>query len=172
MQLFSDIVDSVPYWLLVLVGGIALFGAFQAYYWLGLRLGERLYETRVGRRIGRERIAKLENVVRRWGALSVFGCFWVPGGLRHTLPWVAGALRVDYRWYLVASALGCLTWVPVTAFGLYAGIWAWLRLAASSPWYAALAAVAVIALIVAFVVWRRRRNAVAPAAAEPERVQS
>ncbi|GIH26101.1 hypothetical protein Aph01nite_44110 [Acrocarpospora phusangensis] len=168
MESLFEIVDSVPYWLLVLVGGIALFGAFQFYYWGGKKLGGKLYETRIGRRIGKERVEKVENVVRRWGALSVFGCFWVPGGLRHTLPWVAGALRVDYRWYLVASAVGCLTWVPLTAFGLYAGVWAWLRLAATSPLYGGLTLAAVIALIV---FWRRRRRANATAAQEAEKVE-
>ncbi|MEO3857051.1 VTT domain-containing protein [Acrocarpospora sp. B8E8] len=167
MDSLFEIVDSIPYWLLVLVGGIALFGAFQFYYWGGKKLGAKLPETRVGRKIGKERIAKVENLVRRWGALSVFGCFWVPGGLRHTLPWVAGALQVNYRWYLVASAVGCVTWVPVTAFGLYAGVWAWLKLAATSPLYGGLTLAALIAVVV-LLVWRRRRRANAPAARENE----
>ncbi|MGI5155243.1 DedA family protein [Microbispora sp. CA-102843] len=164
-------VFGLPLWLVVAVGAVALFGAFQVYYWVGRRLGEALYRSRMGRRIGRQRIERVENVVRRWGALAVYGCFWVPG-LRHTLPWVAGALRIDYRWYVVASALGCLTWVPVTSFGLYSLLWAWLSLAARSPALAA-AAVAVVALAVALLVRRRRkrgRNGDAPAA--PEAVRS
>ncbi|MEU8175921.1 VTT domain-containing protein [Microbispora hainanensis] len=165
-------VFGLPLWLVVAVGAVALFGAFQVYYWVGRRLGEALYRSRVGRRIGRARIERVENVVRRWGALAVYGCFWVPG-LRHTLPWVAGALRVDYRWYVTASALGCLTWVPVTSFGLYSLLWAWLSLAARSPALAA-AVVAVVALAAALLVRRRRRrkghSGGAPAA--PEAVRS
>lgn len=160
-------VFGLPLWLVVAAGAVALFGAFQAYYWIGRRLGDALYRSRVGRRIGRERIERVEGVVRRWGALAVYGCFWVPG-LRHTLPWVAGALRVDYRWYLVASALGCLTWVPVTSFGLYSLLWAWLSLAARSP---ALAAAAVLAAaVVVALLLRRRRNR--PGAPAPEAVRS
>ncbi|MFD2349471.1 DedA family protein [Nonomuraea ferruginea] len=68
---------------------IALFVVFQVYYWVGRRLGEKLYESRVGERMGRERIARIERTVEKWGALAVYGCFWVPM-LRHTLPWVAG----------------------------------------------------------------------------------
>ncbi|WP_169947880.1 VTT domain-containing protein [Microbispora sp. H11081] len=163
-------VFGLPLWLVVTVGAVALFGAFQVYYWVGRRLGEALYRSRVGRRIGRERIERVENVVRRWGALAVYGCFWVPG-LRHTLPWVAGALRVDYRWYLVASALGCLTWVPVTSFGLYSLLWAWLSLAARSP---ALAAAALVAVVAAALLVRRRRGrrAAAGEPAAPEAVRS
>jgi membrane protein DedA with SNARE-associated domain len=146
---------GLPLWLVVTIGAVALFGAFQVYYWVGHMLGDALYRSRLGKRIGHERIQKVETVVRRWGALAVYGCFWVPG-LRHTLPWIAGVLRINYRWYVIASALGCLTWVPITAFGLYALIWAWLEVAARSP-ATAIAAVAVAAgAVTGIVAWRRR----------------
>ncbi|GAA4594389.1 hypothetical protein GCM10023194_61140 [Planotetraspora phitsanulokensis] len=148
---------GLPLWLVVAVGAIALFGAFQAYYWIGHRLGEALYRSRMGRKIGQQRIVRVEAIVRRWGALAVYGCFWIPG-LRHTLPWVAGALRVDYRWYLVASGLGCLTWVPVTTFGLYSLVWTWVRLVAASPVLAVSVLVVLAAAAAGLVTWRRRRK--------------
>lgn len=153
---------GMPLWLVVAVGAVALFGAFQIYYWVGHVLGDALYRSRLGRKIGQERILKVENIVRRWGALAVYGCFWVPG-LRHALPWVAGVLRINYRWYLVASVLGCLTWVPITAFGLYSIIWAWLMLAARSP-ATALALTAIIAAAVTGMITWRRRSRDVPAA--------
>ncbi len=149
---------GMPLWLWVIVGGVALFGAFQAYYWIGHVVGSRLYTSRLGAKIGQENITRVENVVRKWGALAVYACFWVPG-LRHTLPWVAGVLRISYPWYVVASALGCLTWVPVTSFGLYSVIWGWLGLAARSPLLAGLAALVAVAVVVGFVRWRRHRAA-------------
>jgi membrane protein DedA with SNARE-associated domain len=145
---------GLPYWLVGAILILALFGAFQVYYWVGRKLGEKLYESRVGRKLGRERIAKIERVVEKWGALAVYGCFWVPM-LRHTLPWVAGALRVSYPWYVVASALGCLTWAPLWWFGL----WGWLQLAVRSPAAAAAVAVAVMAGAAWLAVRRRRRRA-------------
>ncbi|MER5418400.1 DedA family protein [Streptosporangium roseum] len=163
--LAADITDpnslsflGMPLWLWVVLGGIGLFGAFQAYYWVGYKLGPKLYASRLGRKVGDKNILKVENAVRRWGALAVYGCFWVPG-LRHTLPWVAGVLRISYPWYVVASALGCLTWVPVASFGLYSVIWGWLRLAAESPLLAGVAAVAAVALAAVVVHRRRRRRA-------------
>ncbi|MER7502767.1 VTT domain-containing protein [Nonomuraea pusilla] len=149
---------GLPYWL---VGGIlilALFGAFQVYYWVGRRLGEKLYDSRVGVRLGRERIASIERVLEKWGALAVFGCFWVPM-LRHTLPWVAGALRVSYPWYLVATAAGCLTWAPMWWFGLTAAVWSFLQLAARSPITAAAVAVLAAAALAWYLVRRRRKRA-------------
>ncbi|MEU6740789.1 DedA family protein [Streptosporangium sandarakinum] len=148
---------GLPLWLWVVLGGIGLFGAFQVYYWVGHHLGSRLYASRLGRRLGQDNIRRVENAVRRWGALAVYGCFWVPG-LRHTLPWTAGVLRISYPWYVVASALGCLTWVPVTSFGLYSVIWGWLRLAARSPALAAGVAVVVVAAVAVLVLRRRRRR--------------
>lgn len=152
----AEAISSLPLWLVALVGAIALFGAFQVYYWVGHVLGDRLYSSRVGERIGRDRILRVERMVRRWGALAVYGCFWVPV-LRHTLPWVAGVLRISYPWYVVASALGCATWVPVTMFGLYAAIWGWLTLAAHSP-LAAVAVALLVAGVVVLIVRRRRRR--------------
>ncbi|MFG3442222.1 DedA family protein [Nonomuraea sp. NPDC047897] len=149
---------GLPYWLVGVVLIIALFGAFQVYYWVGRRLGERLYDSRIGVKLGRERIGKVEAIVQRWGALAVYGCFWVPM-LRHTLPWVAGALRVSYPWYVVASALGCLTWAPMWWFGLTALVWGWLQLAAQSPVAAGAVAVLVVAGAAVLVTRRRRRRA-------------
>ncbi|SDJ58229.1 PEP-CTERM protein-sorting domain-containing protein [Nonomuraea maritima] len=148
---------ALPYWLVGAILILALFAAFQVYYWVGRRLGERLYESRIGVKVGRERIAKVEQVVEKWGALAVYGCFWVPV-LRHTLPWVAGALRVSYPWYVVTSALGCLTWAPMWWFGLSAVVWGWLQLAARSPVAAASVALLAIAAVAWFTVHRRRRN--------------
>ncbi|MGW0479161.1 DedA family protein [Nonomuraea sp. NPDC003214] len=148
---------GIPYWLVGAILILALFGAFQVYYWVGRRLGEKLYDSRIGVKVGRERIEKVERVVERWGAFAVYGCFWVPM-LRHTLPWVAGALRVSYPWYVVASALGCLTWAPMWWFGLTALVWGWFRIAASSPVTAGLLAVAAVAGVVVIVVRRRRKR--------------
>ncbi len=144
---------GLPYWLVGAVLMLALFGVFQVYYWVGRRLGEKMYDSRIGLKVGRERIEKVERVVEKWGAFAVYGCFWVPM-LRHTLPWVAGALRVSYPWYVVASALGCLTWAPLWWFGL----WGWLHLAVRSPVTAAVVAVAAVAWVVVLVVRRRRKR--------------
>jgi undecaprenyl-diphosphatase len=64
---------------------------------------------------------------------------------------------------MVASALGCLTWVPVTSFGLYSFIWALLSLATRSPVLAVVAVLIVAAGLATFVAWRRRSGN-APAA--------
>ncbi|MBB5962347.1 DedA family protein [Planomonospora venezuelensis] len=150
-----------------LLGMVGLFAAFQVYYWVGHKLGPKIYASRLGRRIGDEKILRAERFVARWGALSVYACFWVPG-VRHTLPWVAGVLKISYPKYVAASALGCLTWCPVTYFGLYSVIWGWLALAGRSP--AAAGAAAAVAVAAAALLVRRRRAALrAEKTAGPER---
>ncbi len=58
---------GLPYWLVGAILTVALFGAFQVYYWVGHKVGDAVYESRLGRKIGQERIIKVENVVRKWG---------------------------------------------------------------------------------------------------------
>jgi membrane protein DedA with SNARE-associated domain len=65
---------------------------------------------------------------------------------------------VSYPWYVVASALGCLTWAPLWWFGGTAIVWGWLQLAAASPLTAAAVAVVAVAAVAALVVRRRRRR--------------
>lgn len=149
---------GMPLWLWALVCVLIMFALFQFYYWAGYRLGERLYESGLGRRIGRRRIRRVEDLVRRRGAVAVFGCFWVPV-LRHVLPPCAGVIRISYPWFVVASALGALLWTPPWVVGGYAVIWAWLRLAARSPVLAVLVALVVPPAAAGLIVWRRRRRA-------------
>lgn len=148
---------GMPLWLWAAVCVLIMFGVFQVYYWVGHKLGERLYESRVGQKIGQHRILKVENLVRRRGAIAVFGCFWVPV-LRHTLPWCAGVIRMSYPWFLVASAFGALLWTPPWVVGGYAVIWAWLRLAAQSPVLAVLVLLVAVPAAWALITWRRRRR--------------
>ncbi|MBG0832536.1 VTT domain-containing protein [Planomonospora sp. ID67723] len=159
---------SPAVWVPFLLGMVGLFAAFQVYYWVGHKLGPKIYASRIGRRIGDEKIAKAEGFVSRWGALSVYACFWVPG-VRHSLPWVAGVLKISYPKYVTASALGCLTWCPVTYFGLYSVIWGWFALAGRSPLAAGTVAAAVAAVVVLLV--RRRRAALRAAGAGSPAVQ-
>jgi membrane protein DedA with SNARE-associated domain len=148
---------GMPLWLWALVCVLIMFVLFQFYYWVGRRLGERLYESGLGRRIGRHRIDKVEALVRRRGAVAVFSCFWVPV-LRHVLPPCAGVIRISYPWFVVASALGALLWTPPWVVGGYAVIWAWLQLAARSPLLAVLVLVVAAPAVAALLVVRRRRR--------------
>ncbi|WP_283137705.1 DedA family protein [Rhizohabitans arisaemae] len=147
---------GMPLWLWAAICVLIMFALFQGYYWFGHFVGEKLYASKLGTRIGRQRIQTIENLVRKRGALAVFGCFWVPV-LRHTLPSVAGVLRISYPWYVVASAFGALLWTPPWIIG--AGVfWGWLLDLTRSPLAAGLIMAVVVAGLLGFFGWRRRRR--------------
>lgn len=154
---------GMPLWLAVIVSVLIIFGRGQAYYWIGRALGARLYTSRLGRRIGEERLRRVERLVRTRGWLAVLGSHWV-AGFRHAIPISAGMVRMSYGWYLLATSLGALIWTPPWVVGGYAVVWGWLRVAARSPAAAAaLAVVAVVGTVIAVRVRRGRRRAGPPA---------
>lgn len=149
---------GMPLWLAVAVAVLIIFGRGQAYYWIGWRLGGRLYSSRLGVRIGAERIRRVEDLVRRRGAIAVLGSHWV-AGIRHAIPVCAGMVRMSYPWFVAATALGALLWTPPWVVGGYAIVWGWLRVAAISPPVAAAVLGGVsVAAVIAIVVIRRRRG--------------
>jgi membrane-associated protein len=148
---------GMPLWLAVSVSVLIIFGRGQAYYWIGRGLGPRLYTSRLGRRIGEERLRRVERLVRTRGWVAVLGSHWV-AGIRHAIPVSAGVVRMSYAWYLLATALGALLWTPPWVVGGYAVVWGWLQVAARSPVIAAALAVAAAALIAALVTVRTRRR--------------
>jgi membrane protein DedA with SNARE-associated domain len=157
---------GMPLWLGVLVAVLIIFVRGQVYYWIGRALGERIYTSRLGRRIGEGRLRRVERLVARRGALAVFGAHWV-AGLRHAIPVCAGAMRMPLPRYLAASALGSLLWTPPWVVGGYAVVWGWLEIFGRSPVAVAALVAAVCALVGAFVVLRRRRRLAAERAADP-----
>jgi membrane protein DedA with SNARE-associated domain len=152
-----DIFWGMPLWLGVAVAVLIIFVRGQAYYWIGRGLGERIYTSRAGRRIGEERLRKVQALVARRGALAVFGAHWV-AGLRHAIPICAGAMRMPLPRYLVASALGSLLWTPPWVVGGYAVVWGWLEIFGRSPVALAALVVAVIAATAVLIVLRGRRR--------------
>ncbi|RJL32666.1 DedA family protein [Bailinhaonella thermotolerans] len=162
----NDTFWGMPLWLGLIVAVLIIFGRGQAYYWAGRGLGLKLYASRLGRRIGEERIRKVEDIVRKRGAVAVFGAHWV-AGFRHAIPVCAGVIRMSYPWYLLGSALGSLIWTPPWVVGGYAVVWGWLKLLAESPAAAAATVLLLAALITGLVLWRRRRAARAASAAAP-----
>jgi membrane protein DedA with SNARE-associated domain len=80
-------------------------------YELGRRIGPRLRNGRLGRRVGEARWAKADHYVATKGGRAVFVGRFV-GLLRALVPAVAGASRMPYRRFLPANAVGALIWAP------------------------------------------------------------
>lgn len=153
---------GLPLWAALVAAILIIFVRGQAYYWIGRGLGAKVYTSRLGRRVGEERLRKVEALVARRGALAVFAAHWV-AGLRHAIPICAGAMRMPLPRYLIATVLGSMLWTSMVMLGGYALIWGWLEIAARSPLIAAAVGVAALALLVAYLAYRRRRAPSHPA---------
>ena len=90
-------------------------------YAIGRRGGRALLE-RFGRRFpkhfGPEHLAKAERAFQRWGVWAVFFGRFI-ALLRILAGPLAGALKVPYGRFLLANALGGITWSFGTVFAIY-----------------------------------------------------
>jgi len=102
------------------VAAAAAVSGDQVGYLIGRQLGTRLREGRLARRIGDRRWDRAEAAVRRHGGWAVLGARWV-AVLRALVPTVAGALRMPYRTFLAANAIGGVSWSVVAVMIGYWG---------------------------------------------------
>jgi membrane protein DedA with SNARE-associated domain len=116
-----SVTTTVSPWL---VAGAASAGAIvgdSIGYFIGRRGGRVLLE-RFGRRFpkhfGPPHLAKAERAFQRWGVWAVFFGRFI-ALLRILAGPLAGALRVPYGRFLVANALGGITWAFGTVFAIY-----------------------------------------------------
>lgn len=116
-----SVTTSVNPWF---VAGAASAGAVAGDsigYFIGRRGGRVLLE-RVGRRFpkhfGPPHLDKAERAFQRWGVWAVFFGRFI-ALLRILAGPLAGALRVPYGKFLIANALGGITWSFGTVFAIY-----------------------------------------------------
>jgi membrane protein DedA with SNARE-associated domain len=157
-----------PVWVAV-AGSAGAIAGDSIGYLAGRRWGDRMFDVlghRFPRQAGPDHLAYAEHVFTRYGVWAVFFGRFV-ALLRIFAGPVAGALRMPYRRFLPANALGGIIWACGTTAAVYAlGTRAqqWLN---GSAWIAL--AVAVALTIVFSTVFRRRlARAVARYAAEHE----
>jgi membrane protein DedA with SNARE-associated domain len=116
-----SVTTSVSPWL---VAGAASTGAIvgdSIGYLIGRRGGRALLERLGGRfpkHFGPPHLARAERTFQRWGVWAVFFGRFV-ALLRILAGPLAGALRVPYGKFLIANALGGITWSFGTVFAIY-----------------------------------------------------
>lgn len=81
-------------------------------YWLGRSVGPRLRSSRVVEHIGHRHWDSAVRLVQRHGAWAVIGSRLVPV-VRTLMAAVAGASRMDYPRFAVASLVGSVLWAAV-----------------------------------------------------------
>lgn len=125
-------------------------------YLIGRRHGTRARETRLGRKLGRDRWDRAGDSLSKHGARAVVGSRFLPA-VRVLTPVAAGAARMSYRRFLAASLAGALAWsLGHVALGALAGA-SVKRLEEAVGTAGWLLLVAVL-LVTGLVVSRRRRR--------------
>ena len=160
--------DVSPVWVAVAASTGAIIGDNLGYL-AGRRWGVRMFDA-IGRRFpkhaGPDQLGYAEHVFTRYGAWAVFFGRFV-ALLRIFAGPIAGALRMPYRRFLAANALGGLFWACGTTAAVYTlGTVAeqWLK---RSSW-TALVVAAVVGITVSKLLGRRIERAVARHALERE----
>jgi membrane-associated protein len=150
-------------WLVILIATASAIVGDNLGYLLGRKLGRRVL-TAAGpmqeRRV--EVIDAGDRFFAKHGPKAVFIGRWI-ALVRFAVAWLAGIDHMHFRTFFFYNALGAITWA--TTFGLV-GFYAGKAAADAITKYGVYAAVALAALIVAFVVWhvireRRLRKAAA-----------
>jgi membrane protein DedA with SNARE-associated domain len=143
--------------LIILVGTLACTLGDNLGYWIGNRGGRPLlHRYQKVFHVSDERIARGEEMFARFGPMTVFFARFV-FGMRVLAGPLAGVLRMQWRRFVLFNFLGAALWVTVISCVGYLFGRHWqhlLRVLGRVN-----AAVFVVAVIVAFLLWRRYRKA-------------
>jgi membrane-associated protein len=126
-------------------------------YEIGRHLGRRVYDSRIGHWVGRERWTRARDYLRTRGGRAVFFGRFI-SVLRALVPAVAGDARLPYRTFLKWNAAGAVIWGIVhVGIGYLAGnsYQAVEHVLGRASW----GLLGVIAVVVVLLVVRRKRRA-------------
>ncbi len=97
---------------------LAAFLGDNCNYWIGREVGGRMVKHGSSRLIKREHLDKTHAFYKKHGGKTILFARFLPI-IRTFAPFVAGIARMDYRIFLMFSALGGLFWINIFALGGY-----------------------------------------------------
>ena len=100
---------------------LAAFGGDNTNYWIGRLLGKRLVRHANSRFLKHEHIEKTHEFYRKHGGKTIIFARFLPI-IRTFAPFVAGIGTMNYRLFMMFSALGSLAWIgSLTLAGYFFG---------------------------------------------------
>jgi membrane-associated protein len=152
-------------WLVIVIATASAIAGDNLGYLLGRKLGRKVLTAPGPMQARRTEVIDAgDRFFAKHGPKAVFIGRWI-ALVRFAVAWLAGIDHMPFRTFFVYNALGAITWA--TAYGLV-GFYAGKAAADAITKYGVYAALALVALIIAFVGWRlvreRRRKAETPAA--------
>jgi membrane protein DedA with SNARE-associated domain len=146
-------------WLVIVIASASAIAGDNLGYLLGRKLGRRVLTAPGPLQARRTEVIDAgDRFFTKHGPKAVFIGRWI-ALVRFAVAWLAGIDRMHFPTFFIYNALGAISWA--TAYGLV-GYFAGKAAADAITRYGVFAAVALAALIIAFVVWRvireRRRK--------------
>ena len=105
----------------ILVAAIAAIAGDSTGYFIGRKLGRKVFRKDDGIVFRKDHIEKAEAFYEKHGAKTLLVSHYLPI-IRTFTPLLAGVARMDYRKFLLFDVIGDITWaVSVTLVGYYVG---------------------------------------------------
>lgn len=103
-------VSELNVWLLMLVLTVACYSGMLINYWLGYKLGQRLYQRANSKWLNRKHLDRTHQFFENYGGKTVvISCFIAI--IRTFTPFVAGMAKMAPVKYVLVSLLGSCIWV-------------------------------------------------------------
>jgi membrane-associated protein len=96
----------------------AAVGGDTANYWIGKRLGPKVFQKETSRIFKKEYLDRTHNFYEKYGAETIIIARFVPI-IRTFAPFVAGIGRMSYFKFLSYNIIGGIGWVALFTFGGY-----------------------------------------------------
>jgi membrane protein DedA with SNARE-associated domain len=148
-----DTLAALPFWQAFLALFASAMVRSNGTYWVGRGAvaGWRRYRGAHG-----DLTARAERLIHRFGPLAVT-LSYLTVGIQTAIHLTAGVVRMPLRWYLPAAVVGSVVWAVLYATIGLAVVQAWVAAEAGS-WWGALVVIVVVAVEVAWLVARSRRD--------------
>lgn len=112
---------QTPIWVVALVLAVAAVLGNAAGYWIGYKVGPKLFNRPNSRFFRQEYVDKTHEFFERYGPRAIVLARFVPI-VRTFITAMAGVGRMDFRVYMIYSAIGGLLWgAGVTYLGYLLG---------------------------------------------------
>lgn len=90
-------------------------------YWFGRKVGHRIFRRKDSILFNPDNLVRAEKFYEKYGAVTIMLARFVPV-VRTFVPIVAGAAKMDQRWFTLYNILGAVVWVGlITYVGYFAG---------------------------------------------------
>lgn len=150
---------SLNIWILFFSLAVAAILGDTANYWIGHKLGERVFEMD-SRFIKREYLEKTQAFYNKHGGKTIFLARFIPI-IRTFAPFIAGVGKMRYSYFITYNFVGGIVW---TFIMLFAGYFFGTQKFVQDNFSLVIIAIIIISVLPAVVEWLRNRKPAQPPA--------